>query len=1145
MSIQSVLIANRGEIAIRIARACAELGIRTVGIYAQDDAQSLHVRQVDRAIALQGAGPKAYLDMQQILAAARTANCTAVHPGYGFLSENAQFARACRQAGLIFVGPRTELLEQFGNKTQARSLAQRLYVPILLGTLDPVTVEEAAAFLRSLGPGRQMIIKANAGGGGRGMRVVSRQTDLTATFARCQSEAAAAFGSGELYVEEYFAPARHIEVQVIGDGSGNLCHLWERECTPQRRYQKLVEIAPSPSLSEPLRQSLLDATMRMAREVRFDSLGTFEFMVDARGGANARYVFIEANARLQVEHTVTEEVLGMDLVRSQLQIAGGATLPQLGLRQESIPKPRGTAMQLRINMEALQPDGTIQPSSGSLRIFEPPAGPGIRVDSCGYAGYQVPSGYDSLLAKLIVRSTAIELSDISARAYRALCEFRIDGVGTNIALLQNLLRHADFRANKIDTQFVERHAAQLSAAIAEHPRRYVDPAAKRAPARPELIEGPAETAAQVNGRPTAPVPEPVAAPPLATAPPAAAPVPTAPGTTPAARPAGADFSLTAVMRGTVLSVDVQPGDEVRVGQSMLVIESMKMEHVVIAPRSGKVRSVHVKPGTPVAMGTKLISMRATPAEPAKPVVTATVNLEQIRPDLQQVMMRHQQAMDASRPDAVAKRRKTQQRTARENIADLCDPDSFVEYGALAVAAQKARRSMTELIEKTPADGMVTGIGRINGNLFEDPHTRAAILAYDYTVLAGTQGARNHAKTDRLLQVAYQSRLPLVLFAEGGGGRPGDTEGSGDPGSTPTFARFAELSGLVPTIGIASGRCFAGNAALLGCCDVVIATANANIGMGGPAMIEGGGLGVVTAEQIGPLAMQLANGVVDIGVADEAEAVKVARQYLAYFQGPISDHQCADQRLLRSAVPENRLRVYDMTNVIRTLSDNGWVLELRAGFARGMITALTRIEGRPVGVIANNPQVLGGAIDSDGADKASRFMQLCDAHDIPLLFLCDTPGIMVGPEAERTGLVRHSSRMFLTGANLSVPFFTVVVRKAYGLGALAMSGGSFKRSVATVAWPTGEFGGMGLEGAVKLAYRGELAQISDPAERRRRYEEKVAEMYEHGKALSMSSIFAVDDTIDPADTRKWLGNLLRSIRNTPRNGPKKRPAIDAW
>jgi acetyl/propionyl-CoA carboxylase alpha subunit/acetyl-CoA carboxylase carboxyltransferase component len=1140
MSIQSLLIANRGEIAIRIARACAELGIRTVGVYAQDDVQSLHVRQVDRAIALQGAGPKAYLDIQQLLAAARTAGCTAVHPGYGFLSENPVFARTCRQAGFIFVGPRTELLEQFGNKTQARSLAQRLYVPILLGTLDPVTVEEAAAFLRSLGPGRQMLIKANAGGGGRGMRVVSRQTDLSSAFARCQSEATTAFGSGELYVEEYFTTARHIEVQVIGDSVGNISHLWERECTAQRRHQKVVEMAPSPSLSEPLREELLDATMRMAREVKFDSLGTFEFMVDARGGANARYVFIEANARLQVEHTVTEEVLGIDLVRSQLLIAGGASLAQLGLEQESIPKPRGTAMQLRINMETLLPDGSTQPASGALRVFEPPAGPGIRVDSCGYAGYQVPHGYDSLLAKLIVRSTTGQLTDLSARAYRALCEFRIDGIGTNIGLLQNLLRHADFRANKIDTQFVERHAAELLAGVAEPARRLAEPAARRSTALSP------EPTGQTSVRLPAPRSDPMTTQPAAGRPLTAAQVPAVQGSMPVPRAAAADFSLTAVMRGTVIGVDVRPGDDVRAGQQMLVIESMKMEHVVIAPRGGRVRSVHVKPGMAVSMGTKLISMRAAASlEPVKPAVPTAMSPERIRPDLQQVLTRQQQALDAARPDAVARRRQTQQRTARENIADLCDADSFVEYGALAVAAQRARRSMSELIEKTPADGMVTGVGRINGNLFEEPHSRAAILAYDYTVLAGTQGTRNHAKTDRLLQIAQQARLPLVLFAEGGGGRPGDTEGAEDPGGTPTFARFAELSGLVPTIGIAAGRCFAGNAALLGCCDVVIATANSNIGMGGPAMIEGGGLGVVTAEQIGPLTVQLANGVVDIGVTDEAEAVKVARQYLAYFQGSIRDFQCADQRVLRNAIPENRVRVYDVMQILRTLSDNGWMLELRGGFARGMITALTRIEGRSVGVIANNSQVLGGAIDADGADKASRFMQLCDAYDIPLLFLCDTPGIMVGPEAERTGLVRHSSRMFLTGANLTVPLFTVVLRKAYGLGALAMSGGSFKRSVSTVAWPTGEFGGMGLEGAIKLAYRNELAQITNPAERRRKYEEKVAEMYEHGKALSMSSIFAVDDTIDPADTRKWLSNLLRSMPAPSRGGSKKRPAIDSW
>jgi acetyl-CoA carboxylase carboxyltransferase component len=347
------------------------------------------------------------------------------------------------------------------------------------------------------------------------------------------------------------------------------------------------------------------------------------------------------------------------------------------------------------------------------------------------------------------------------------------------------------------------------------------------------------------------------------------------------------------------------------------------------------------------------------------------------------------------------------------------------------------------------------------------------------------------------------------------------------------------------VGVASGRCFAGNASLLGCCDVVIATANSNIGMGGPAMVEGGGLGVFGPEDIGPLPVQLANGVVDIGVADEAEAVRVARQYLSYFQGRTTLYEAADQRVLRHVVPENRLRVYDVRAIIETLSDAGSMLELRRSFARGMVTALVRIEGRPLGVIANDPKFLCGAIDSDGADKASRFMQLCDAFDIPLLFLCDTPGIMVGPESEKTALVRHSSRMFVIGANLSTPFFTIVLRKAYGLGALAMAGGSFKRALATVAWPTGEFGGMGLEGAVKLAYRNELAQIEDADERKRKYEELVAHMYERGKALSIATIFGVDDVIDPADSRKWLASLLSSVRRPAKRDGKKRPAIDAW
>ena len=278
--------------------------------------------------------------------------------------------------------------------------------------------------------------------------------------------------------------------------------------------------------------------------------------------------------------------------------------------------------------------------------------------------------------------------------------------------------------------------------------------------------------------------------------------------------------------------------------------------------------------------------------------------------------------------------------------------------------------------------------------------------------------------------------------------------------------------------------------------------------------------------------------------DEAEAVAVSKKYLSYFQGSVSDYEVNDQRKMRQIVSENRLRVYSIRDVIDTIADVDSVLEIRKGFGHGMITSLVRIEGRPVGVIANNPHHLGGAIDSDAADKGARFMQLCDAFDIPLLYLCDTPGIMVGPEIEQTALVRHSSRMFIVGANITVPFFTIVIRKAYGLGAIAMAGGSYKVPYFTVSWPTGEFGGMGLEGSVKLGYRKELAAIEDPEERLRVYEEMVAKAYNVGKAVNNANLFSIDDTIDPAESRWWLANLLKSIRTQPRTG-KKRPCIDAW
>lgn len=600
------------------------------------------------------------------------------------------------------------------------------------------------------------------------------------------------------------------------------------------------------------------------------------------------------------------------------------------------------------------------------------------------------------------------------------------------------------------------------------------------------------------------------------------------------------------MQSVVVQFAVVEGEIVKKGQSLVILEAMKMEHVVSADRAGVVRSITTKPGAAVVKGAVLLRLEESETQEETRESEIHVDLEKIREDLAAVRARHETGLDAQRPEAVARRRKTGQRTARENLADLVDPDTFVEYGALVIAAQRQRRSVQDLIARTPADGLVAGMGDVNGTLFGDDETRCVVMSYDYMVLAGTQGVMNHYKKDRMFELAERLELPVVLFSEGGGGRPGDTDSTQVAGlDCRAFQYFADLSGLVPLVGINSGRCFAGNAALLGCCDVVIATRNSNIGMGGPAMIEGGGLGVFEPEEVGPSDVQSKNGVIDVLVEDEAEAVAAARKYISYFQGPLESWECADQRLLRAAIPENRLRVYEIRNVITTLADTDSVLELRKDFGVAMFTALARVEGRPIGIIANDPAHLGGAIDGEAADKASRFMQLCDAFDLPLLFLCDTPGFMVGPEVEATAMVRRAARMFVVGASLEIPFFTVVLRKGYGLGAQSMAGGSFKAPNFTVSWPTGEFGGMGLEGAVKLGYRKELAAIEDPTQREQAFQNMVSMAYDMGKATNMAAQFEIDAVIDPLDSRKWIMSGLRAAPKPKARHGKKRPCVDPW
>lgn len=1134
MSFQALLIANRGEIAVRIARAAADLGIPSVAVYSGDDADCLHTRVADDAVEIEGVGAAAYLDIESIIATAKARGCDAIHPGYGFLAERAEFARRCEESGMTFIGPRVKHLELFGDKARARAAAIESAVPILKGIDTAVTVESATEFFDSLGPDGAIMLKAVAGGGGRGTRAVTDRSELLSTFERCQSEAKAAFGVPDLYVEEFLRRARHVEVQILGDAHGAVAHLGERECSVQRRNQKVVEVAPAPNLSDELRHQIIAAAVRFAEHQSYFNLGTFEFLVNDSGN-DPPFVFIEANARLQVEHTVTEEVTGIDLVQTQIQLAAGVSLEELGLLDPEVAKPRGFAIQARVNMETIGTDGSVRPSGGTLSAYEAPSGPGVRTDGFGYVGYKTSAAFDSLLAKVIAHSPSRKIGDASLRLSRALSEFRLDGVSTNIPFLKNIVRHPDFIAGTIHTRWVDDMIAELASPGQEDRARYVETAPTPVSAGSgfagarvadssdplALFDHDAKVKAEQQQDETA---------------------------TAVAELTGPDGSvgLSSPIQGTIVAISVEAGDAVRSGQQVAVVEAMKMEHVIAADRNGIIRQITMSEGDVVLEGYPIVFIEEADVDLGDAAVTDEVDPDHIRADLQENIDRHAYTLDENRPEAVAKRNARGYRMIRENIAELVDEGSFNEYWPLIVARQHQRYDMETLRKRTPADGVVAGTCSINGDLFNDERSRAMVVAYDYTVLAGTQGGRNHYKQDRMFELAGRYRLPLVLFGEGGGGRPGDDNtGPRVAFDTHTFTQFSKLSGLVPMVGITNGRCFAGNTALLACCDTIIATEGSTIGMGGPAMIEGGGLGIYTPEEVGPMSFQVPNGVVDILVKDEAESVQVAKKYLSYFQGSIDHWEAPDQRRLRHIVPENRLRLYNMRDIIETIADKDSVLEIREKFGIGVITAFIRIEGRPLGVIANNPHHLAGAIDSDGADKGTRFIQLCDAFDIPVLSLMDCPGMMVGPDVERTALVRHCTRMFNAGANLTTPLFGVIVRKAYGLGVQAMCGASALVGFMTVAWPTAEFAGMNIEGSVKLGYRNELAAIEDPEERKQEFEARVARAYDAAKAVNAGVGGGLDDVIDPAETRTWITNSMRRLPPTPQRTEKKYPYIDTW
>lgn len=1083
--LKKLLIANRGEVAVRISRTAADLGIATLAVFPADDASAMHVAHADHAVELAGRGAAAYLDIAQIVAVARAEGCDAIHPGYGLLSERADFVEACDAAGITFVGPSAQTLRAQGDKVSARAVARASGIPVVEGLDGVESADQVSAFLASLG-GAPVMLKAVHGGGGRGMRVVRNEAEVAAAFDQCAAEAQSSFGQDALYVERFLPDVRHIEVQLAGDGEA-VVHLWERDCTIQRRNQKIVELAPAPNLDPAVRQRLLDAALAIGSASALKGLATVEFLLDVSTGSAGAFYFMETNPRIQVEHTITEEILGLDLVEVQLRIAAGETLAEIGLTQDRIALPAGFAMQVRVNCESILPDGRVMPMAGQLAAFEPPSGPGIRVDSCGYPGYAINPNFDSLLAKLVVHKRTGDFSRLLPIAERALSEFHVAGVETNIAFQRALLGLSELATWDVTVRSIGDKLRQLATA-ADTPER-----ARPERTRPErtryVSHAPLQHTAEATPEDDFPA-----------------------GSTPVLAP----------MQALVAALPLSDGDTFAAGDVLAVVEAMKMQQEIRAEAPGKVLRHLRREGEIAAAHRAILLVEYSGSDTGESAAETAIDPDHIRPDLAELEARLALTLDAARPKAVERRRSRGQRTARENLADLCDPGSLIEYGQLVVAGQRKKRGIDALVVSSPADGVITGVATVNAALFGKERASLALVAYDASVMAGTQGVFGHKKTDRILEVAHQQHLPVLLYTEGGGGRPNDDDFEAVVHSALDIKTFHLLARhKAPRIAINAGFCFAGNAAMFASCDVRIATRDSWIGLGGPAMVEAGGLGAFGPREIGPSQAQVANGLIDILAEDEAEATAIAKAVLSCIQGPVGTWDAPDQRLLRHLIPENRKRVYDVKQVIETLADTGSFIEFRPRFASGMVTGMLRIAGQPLGLIANNCAHLGGALDAGASDKAAAFLNLCNRLGLPVLSLCDTPGFMVGPESERQGGVGAAGRLMSAGSQLDVPMFFVCLRKGYGLGAQGMAGGSFSETAFTIAWPTGEFGPMGLEGAIELGYKAELDAAGTPEERQALFDKLVAASYQAGKAINVASLTEIDAVIDPADTRDWI------------------------
>ncbi len=1111
-----VLIANRGEIAIRIARAAAGLGIESVSVYAPADALSLHTRVTSASRALGSAHAnsndpvRVYLDVEALIEAAKGSGADCVHPGYGFLSENTGFAKRCAEEAITFVGPRPETLALFGDKTRARDLARSIGIPIIPGSPHPLAnANEAAAVAEKIG--YPVMLKAAAGGGGRGMRAVTASDEITAAFARCQSEAFAAFGDGSVFIEKLLARPRHIEVQVLGDDRGNVVHLYERDCSIQQRNQKVIEIAPAPKLDAALRQRILDDAIRLAREAGYINAGTVEFLVIPERG---EHFFIECNPRIQVEHTVTEEVTGIDLVESQFRIAAGESLREIGISdQAAVEMPQGYAVQARI----------VATGTGMLSAYKEPTGRGVRVDSCGYLGYAPPPQFDPMFAKLICTSNSTHsFASALDRAVRAIDEFHITGLPTNLRQLRAVLSSAAARAGDARTTFFAEYS-DIGALNGAVPSTVTSLA---------LLEQ--QSMALRRGGPA-----------IATS---AHPVST--GLT---IPSGEE-GVECPMAGKVIELAVKVGDTVEAGAILMIISAMKMETAITARRAGVVSALGpTEVGVTVVAG-QIVATIAPAKRRHDAESPRQYGKDSWAPMLAEVRalqtIAHQRFAADSKDPGVVRQRSRGKLTCRERIDLLLDPGTFREVGSLAGFADYDEEGRVSGF--TPANH-VGGWGKIEGR-------SAVVCADDFTSRGGHSDGAVGGKAIHLDRLSIDFRCPSIRLLDGssGGGsvasmvpkqqKEGESSakessgaitagrprvsgegGSFLPGHLGSSMYVSQLS-QVPVVNVLLGSVVGIGAAkaVLGHFAVMVRDI-AQLFVAGPPVVSHAMGYEITKEELGGWQVHCRNGSVDNLAETEAEAIAMTKRFLSYLPssvyeappvlGPNPDDPAARrEEELFTIVPRKRTTTFDVRRAIALMVDRGSFFEVGPLWGTDQIVGFVRFDGHPMGVLASDCRhINGGAMTADGCDKLKRHLDLCDLFHIPILNLIDSPGFAVGLEHESSGTIRKGGEWMIAYAQVDVPIFTVIMRRSFGVAgnnfASPRSGAN-----ARVAWPAADVGGIPPEGGIEAAYKRQLAEAADPAALRAEINARI----ESARGpIGPLNRFQMEEMIDPRDTRQWI------------------------